>query len=176
MTFRGHMSSKQSPPNRNLQIDHTKKSIPYPTSQFIFNFTINFRASNTTVAAAVLHTTHLGGAQIVGKFLGEQNFSSYAAVLNSASTSTSTPARATFATSAIANYASVSNIFLVAFSMVVLVRLRMGYLDGTSLFLLKNGGPDSQNSDCTSFRIWSPLVDAFSRPLQRSGESQSAHF
>jgi hypothetical protein len=41
-----------------------------------FNFTINFCASNATVAAAILHMLHLTDAQTVGVFLGGQNFSS----------------------------------------------------------------------------------------------------
>lgn len=86
-----------------------------------FNFTINFCASNATVAAGVLHMIHLGDAQTVGKFLRGQNFSSCDVISNSTATSTSTPAQATAASSAKARYASVSNILLVFAGLVVLV-------------------------------------------------------
>jgi len=57
----------------------------------MFNFTINFCASNATLAGSVLHMLHLTDAQTVGVFLGGQNFSSCAALSNSSATSTSTP-------------------------------------------------------------------------------------
>ncbi|KAF8858671.1 hypothetical protein BDZ45DRAFT_743095 [Acephala macrosclerotiorum] len=49
-----------------------------------FNFTINFCATNATLAG------HLTDAQTVGVFLGGQNFSSCGTITNSTATSTST--------------------------------------------------------------------------------------
>ncbi|KAK0102258.1 hypothetical protein ONS95_005880 [Cadophora gregata] len=59
----------------------------------IINFTINFCATNTTVAAAALHEIHLTDAQTVGNFLGGQNFTTCEAIVssNSTATTTSTP-------------------------------------------------------------------------------------
>jgi len=53
-----------------------------------FNFTIDFCATNATLAASVAHMIHLADATTVGVFLGGQNFISCAAIGN---TSTSTP-------------------------------------------------------------------------------------
>ena len=56
-----------------------------------FNFTINFCATNATLAAATLHHIHLGDATTVGVFLGNQNFTSCAALgANATSTPSST--------------------------------------------------------------------------------------
>jgi hypothetical protein len=55
-----------------------------------FNFTINFCATNATLAGSILHTIHLTDAQTVGVFLGGQNFSSCGNI-NSTATSTSSP-------------------------------------------------------------------------------------
>lgn len=52
-----------------------------------FNFTINFCASNATLAAGILHMIHMTDAQTVGVFLGGQNFSSCAAISSSNTTS-----------------------------------------------------------------------------------------
>jgi hypothetical protein len=60
-----------------------------------FNFTINFCASNATLAGAILHMLHLTDAQTVGIFLGDQNFSSCAALSNSTATSTLMPSMVT---------------------------------------------------------------------------------
>jgi hypothetical protein len=55
------------------------------------NFTINFCATNATVAAAVLHSLHSTDAQTVGTFLGGMNFTSCAALgASSNGTTTST--------------------------------------------------------------------------------------
>lgn len=54
-----------------------------------FNFTINFCATNATLAGGILHTLHLTDAQMVGVFLGGQNFSSCGTTTNSTATSTS---------------------------------------------------------------------------------------
>lgn len=53
-----------------------------------FNFTINFCATNATLAAELLHMIHITDAQTVGVFLGGKNFSSCAAISSSNSTST----------------------------------------------------------------------------------------
>ena len=55
-----------------------------------FNFTINFCATNATVAAQLLHSIHMTDAMTVGTFLGGRNFSSCAA-LNSSAGGTSAP-------------------------------------------------------------------------------------
>jgi hypothetical protein len=47
------------------------------------NFTINFCATNATVAAAVLHALHSTDAETVGTFLGGMNFTSCAALSSS---------------------------------------------------------------------------------------------
>ena len=78
-----------------------------------FNFTINFCASNATLAGSVLHMIHLTDAQTVGVFLGGQNFSSCAALSNSTATSTSTPPMVT-ASSATKYMVSTSTLVLVA--------------------------------------------------------------
>jgi len=78
-----------------------------------FNFTINFCASNATLAASILHTLHLTDAQTVGVFLGGQNFSSCAALSNSTATSTSTPPMVT-ANTAAAYGASTTTLILLA--------------------------------------------------------------
>lgn len=54
-----------------------------------FNFTINFCATNATLAAGILHMLHLTDAETVGVYLGNQNFTSCAAI-NSTSTSNTT--------------------------------------------------------------------------------------
>ena len=54
-----------------------------------FNFTINFCATNATLAAGILHMLHLTDAETVGVFLGNQNFTSCAAI-NSTSTAKNT--------------------------------------------------------------------------------------
>jgi hypothetical protein len=51
------------------------------------NFTINFCATNATVAAAVLHSLHSSDAMTVGTFLGGMNFTSCAAINGSSSSS-----------------------------------------------------------------------------------------
>jgi hypothetical protein len=56
-----------------------------------FNFTINFCASNATVAEPILRMLRLTDAQTVGVFLDSQNVCSYAALSNSTATTTSTP-------------------------------------------------------------------------------------
>lgn len=53
-----------------------------------FNFTINFCATNATLAATVLHMLHLTDAETVGVFLGGNNFTSCAALANGTSTAT----------------------------------------------------------------------------------------
>ncbi len=78
-----------------------------------FNFTINFCASNATLAGTILHMLHLTDAQTVGVFLGGQNFSSCAALSNSTATSTSTPPMVT-ASSATTYTVSTSTLILVA--------------------------------------------------------------
>lgn len=78
-----------------------------------FNFTINFCASNATLAAGILHMLHLTDAQTVGVFLGGQNFSSCAALSNSTATSTSTPPMVT-ANSATRHMASTPILVLMA--------------------------------------------------------------
>lgn len=52
-----------------------------------FNFTINFCATNATLAAGLLHMIHMTDAQTVGVFLGGQNFSTCAAISSSNTTS-----------------------------------------------------------------------------------------
>jgi hypothetical protein len=52
------------------------------------NFTINFCATNATVAATVLHGLHMTDAETVGKFLGGMNFTSCAALGSNASATT----------------------------------------------------------------------------------------
>ena len=59
-----------------------------------FNFTINFCATNATLAAGILHMLHLTDAQTVGVFLGNQNFTSCAAV-NSTSIAKTTSSNTT---------------------------------------------------------------------------------
>jgi hypothetical protein len=61
------------------------------------NFTINFCATNTTVASAVLHGLHSTDAETVGTFLGGMNFTSCAA-LGSSNSSDSGNATTTGAT------------------------------------------------------------------------------
>ncbi|KUJ08292.1 uncharacterized protein LY89DRAFT_339816 [Mollisia scopiformis] len=56
-----------------------------------FNFTINFCATNASLAGSILHTLHLTDAQTVGVFLGGQNFSSCGTIANATATSTSSP-------------------------------------------------------------------------------------
>jgi hypothetical protein len=57
-----------------------------------FNFTVNFCATNPSVAAAAFHSLHLTDAETVGVFLGGGNFSSCAALANGATNaSTSEP-------------------------------------------------------------------------------------
>jgi hypothetical protein len=87
-----------------------------------FNFTINFCASNATLAGTVLHMIHLTDAQTVGVFLGGQNFSSCAALSNSTATSTSTPPMVT-ASSATTYMVSTSTLVLVAGGLVAWVSL-----------------------------------------------------
>ncbi len=53
-----------------------------------FNLTINFCATNATAAASILHMLHLTDATTVGVFLGNQNFTSCAALNSSSSGST----------------------------------------------------------------------------------------
>lgn len=62
-----------------------------------FDFTIDFCASNATLAANFLRTLHLTGAQTVGTLLGNQNFISCAA-MTSTSTSNSTTSNLTTTT------------------------------------------------------------------------------
>lgn len=50
-----------------------------------FNFTIYFCATNVSTAAAIVHMLHMTDAQTVGVYLGNQNFTSCAAI-NSTST------------------------------------------------------------------------------------------
>ena len=45
-----------------------------------FNFTVDFCATNVSTATAILHMLHLTDAQTVGVFLGNQNFTSCAAI------------------------------------------------------------------------------------------------
>jgi hypothetical protein len=78
-----------------------------------FKFTINFCASNATLAGTVLHMIHLTDAQTVGVFLGGQNFSSCAALSSSTATSASTPPMVT-ASSATTYMVSTSTLVLVA--------------------------------------------------------------
>jgi hypothetical protein len=78
-----------------------------------FNFTINFCASNATLAAGILHMLHLTDAQTVGVFLGGQNFSSCATLSNSTATSTSTPPMVT-ANSATTHKVSTTTLVLMA--------------------------------------------------------------
>lgn len=78
-----------------------------------FNFTINFCASNATIATGILHMLHLTDAQTVGVFLGGQNFSSCVALSSSTATTTSTPPMVT-ANSATLYTASTSTFILVA--------------------------------------------------------------
>ncbi len=59
-----------------------------------FNFTINFCATNATLAAGILHMLHLTDAETVGVFLGGQNFTSCAAI-NSTSAGNSTSSNTT---------------------------------------------------------------------------------
>jgi hypothetical protein len=87
-----------------------------------FNFTINFCASNATLAGTVLHMIHLTDAQTVGVFLGGQNFSSCAALSSSTATSTSTPPMVT-ASSATTYMVSTSTLVLVAGGLVAWVSL-----------------------------------------------------
>lgn len=56
-----------------------------------FNFTINFCATNPTIAASILHSLHLTDAQTVGMFLGGQNYTSCAAISNSTNSPMPTP-------------------------------------------------------------------------------------
>ncbi|KAN0089591.1 hypothetical protein V8E51_019851 [Hyaloscypha variabilis] len=88
----------------------------------MFNFTINFCASNATLAGSVLHMLHLTDAQTVGVFLGGQNFSSCAALSNSSATSTSTPPMVT-ANSATGYGASTSTLIFVAGGLIAWVGL-----------------------------------------------------
>ena len=55
-----------------------------------FNFTINFCATNATAAASILHMLHLADATTVGVFLGNQNFTSCAALNSTSSGNTNT--------------------------------------------------------------------------------------
>jgi len=87
-----------------------------------FNFTINFCASNATLAGTVLHMIHLTDAQTVGVFLGGQNFSSCAALSSSTATSTSTPPMVT-ASSATTYMVPTSTLVLVAGGLVAWVSL-----------------------------------------------------
>lgn len=57
-----------------------------------FNYTIDFCATNVSTATAILHMLHVTDAQTVGVFLGNQNFTSCAAI-NSTSTSNTTSIR-----------------------------------------------------------------------------------
>ena len=81
-----------------------------------FNFTINFCATNATLAASVLHMIHLADATTVGVFLGNQNFTSCAAINGTSSGSTknittgSAPQPSTFKGDASLSHAS----FLIA--------------------------------------------------------------
>ena len=66
-----------------------------------FNFTINFCATNATLAASVLHMIHLTDATTVGVILGNHNFTSCAATNSTFSggsntTTGSTPKPSTF--------------------------------------------------------------------------------
>ncbi len=78
----------------------------------IFNFTINFCATNATLAAGILHMLHLTDAQTVGVFLGGNNYTSCAALSNSTATGTSTPPIVT-ASSATVQTASIPMAILV---------------------------------------------------------------
>ena len=64
-----------------------------------FNFTINFCSNNPVEAAATLHEIHLTDATTVGVFLGNQNFTSCAALGGANATSTSSPNATISATS-----------------------------------------------------------------------------
>ena len=64
-----------------------------------FNFTIDFCASNATLAAEVLHMIHLTDAQTVGVFLGGMNFSSCEALYQMNATATPTMSATASATS-----------------------------------------------------------------------------
>lgn len=57
-----------------------------------FNFTIDFCANNATLGAAVLHQIHLTDAETAAKFLGGQNFTTCAALMNGSATASATPA------------------------------------------------------------------------------------
>jgi hypothetical protein len=76
-----------------------------------FNFTINFCATNATLAAGILHQIHLTDAQTVGVFLGGKNFSSCAALTNGTPTTPVTPPIVTVS-GASALMASVSTIIM----------------------------------------------------------------
>ena len=56
-----------------------------------FNLTINFCATNATVAAAVLHMIHLTDVETVGVFLGGQNFTTCAAINSTGTATTGAP-------------------------------------------------------------------------------------
>ncbi|MCJ1406517.1 hypothetical protein MMC19_000583 [Ptychographa xylographoides] len=60
-----------------------------------FNLTIDFCATNATLAQTVLHGIHLTDAQTVGVFLGNQNFTSCAALNASSATATGASASPT---------------------------------------------------------------------------------
>ena len=78
-----------------------------------FNFTVNFCATNATLAGGILHMLHLTDAQTVGVFLGGNNFTSCAALSNSTATSASAPTMVTF-NAAPVNAASISTLILVS--------------------------------------------------------------
>ncbi|KAI9879537.1 MAG: hypothetical protein M1830_006114 [Pleopsidium flavum] len=65
-----------------------------------FNLTIDFCATNATLAASVLHMIHLADASTVGVFLGGQNFSSCAAMGNSSTSTSGSGSSSTMSTSA----------------------------------------------------------------------------
>jgi len=76
----------------------------------IFNFTIDFCASNATLAAATLHTIHLTDAMTVGVFLGGQNFTTCAALANGTATSNTSMPSVVPASSATCNIVSMSTL------------------------------------------------------------------
>jgi hypothetical protein len=87
-----------------------------------FNFTINFCATNATLAGSILHRLHLGDAQTVGSFLGGKNFSSCSSLSNSTATSTSTTPLAS-ANSGMTAHISASSIILLSLGLFAWVAL-----------------------------------------------------
>jgi hypothetical protein len=84
------------------------------------NFTINFCATNATVAGAVLHGIHATDAETVGKFLGGMNYTSCAALSASTNASATSTGGTTMFTGGANGPRSVRMAVVVAGVMIVL--------------------------------------------------------